>query len=317
MEYKDYYKILGVSKSADQSAIKKAYRKLAVQYHPDRNPNDQKAEEKFKEVSEAYEVLGNPEKRKKYDQLGANWNKYQQADGGFDFSGFASKGGGRRYQYQGDINDIFGGEGGDFSDFFKSFFGGFGGGNDFSSFGGSAGRRPRNLDAKSEISVSLREAYSGTTRMANIGGEKLRLKLKPGIYNGQELRLRNKGLQDASGHRGDLYLTIKVMPENNMEVQGNDLIIDLPVDLCTAVLGGKMSISHLSGSINLTIPKGTQSGSKLRIKGKGMPVYNQPGQYGDLYIKTQVKIPKNLTEKETELFRQLQHIRSKENFAYN
>lgn len=326
MEYRDYYKTLGVSKDASQAEIKSAFRKLAVKYHPDKNKEDKKAEERFKEVNEAYEVLKDPEKRKKYDQLGANWQQYEHAGpGGFDFSQYrtGSPGGGTFY-YEGDLGDIFGKSGGGFSDFFKAFFGDVGGqsrnASGFSRGSGAAedmfgysGRSGglRGNDYQAEIEISLHEAYSGTSRILHVDGKKLRVTIKPGAYDGQELRIRGKGGQGAhGGGPGDIYVKLKVLPDRHMYVQGNDLVLKKDVDLYTAVLGGKIEMNTLKGKLNVTVPKGSQSGTRLRVKGKGMPVYGKEGAAGDLYIQLNVAVPKNLSKEETELFNRLKELRS-------
>jgi len=308
MDYKDYYKILGVSKNASTDEIKKAYRKLAVKYHPDKNPENKEAETRFKEISEAYEVLRDPEKRKKYDQLGSNWNQFQGADaGGFDFSQF---GGGRkgrsRSYFSGNMDDLFGDSDSGFSDFFNAFFGGFGGSSE--GFRQQA-QQVKGKDLRSELTISLSEAYHGTSRLLNVNGQKLRINIKPGAFNGQELRLKGKGGKGLNGGPdGDIYLTIKVIPEKNYTVNGNNLILKTDIDLYTAVLGGKININTLSGKLNINIPKGTQNGTKLRIKGKGMPVYGKSGTFGDLLLQLNILIPTNLSKKEKELLRQLMQM---------
>lgn len=318
MQYKDYYKTLGVSKDAGQNEIKKAYRKLAVKYHPDRNPDDKSAEEKFKEVTEAYEVLVDPEKRKKYDQLGSNWKQYENAGagqaGGFDWSQFAGGGRGGSYRYETefeDVGDIFG-EGG-FSEFFNTFFGGTGGSGRVRT--GGAGRsfgdrRIKGQDMRADLELSIHEAYHGTTRILNVDGEKLRTKINPGAYDGQELRIRGKGGQTApGGERGDIYIRIRIRPDKNYDIDGHNLIREEPVDLYTAVLGGKIKIDTLAGKVNLTIPGGIQPGSRLRLKGKGMPVPGREGSYGDMFVRIRVTIPVDLNEEETKLFTRLREIR--------
>lgn len=330
MDYRDYYNILGVSKDASQDEIKKAYRKLALKYHPDKNKGDKDAEDRFKEVSEAYQVLGKPETRKKYDKLGANWKQYE--DAGFEgFEGFGGFGGragrGRgqrqyRQQYQGDPSDFFGGSG--FSDFFETFFGG--GAAGFGSTGRrgqqSRGRRRTSFgdaedmfgfdfqtpgsDLAGEISISLFETYQGTERIVDLGGEKIKVKIKPGAYDGLKLRVRGKGEKGRSGKAGDLYLTIRVQNTTPFERIGDDLYKDVEVDLFTAMLGGKVEVVTLTGNrLNIAIPEGTQSGKKLRLKNKGMPVYGKSGQYGDLYIRIKVMIPGNLTPEQKRLVEEL------------
>lgn len=311
MQYKDYYKILGVSKNASQDEIKKSYRKLAVKYHPDKNPDDKNTEERFKEVSEAYEVLRDPEKRKKYDRLGANWKDYEHAGaGGFDFSrARAGAPGGGNYYFEGDLGDLFGdtGAGGGFSDFFKAFFGDMGG---MQTGFGRGHRSVQGNDLRAEMDITLSEAYHGTSRILSVDGEKLRVNIKPGAYNGQELRIKGKGGRGMGGGiRGDLYVKIRIQPEKNYLLQGSDLVYKADVDLCTAVLGGKIEINSLAGKLNVQIPKGSQSGKKLRLKGKGMPVYGNPGTSGDLIVQLNVVIPEHLSQEEMNLFKKLKEIR--------
>lgn len=324
MDYKDYYKILGVSKSASQDEIKKAYRKLAVKYHPDKNKGDKQAEERFKEIGEAYEVLKDPDKRQKYDQLGANWKQYQYAGAGngargFDFSQFGGAPGGGSFYYEGDIGDMFGGGNG-FSDFFNAFFGGTGGmGSNRKTNGfnpGSASQK--GSDYKAEMEISLAEAYSGTTRILTVDGQKLRATIKPGAYNGQELRIKGKGGRGYNGGTpGDIYIKLKIAPDSNYELHGNDLIYKANIDLFTAILGGKLKVNTLAGKLSLNVPKGSQPGSKLRLKGKGMPVFNKPGSSGDLYIQLVISIPKNLSEEELKLVKKLKDLRNKYEYSKN
>lgn len=309
MEYKDYYKILGVSKNATQDEIKKAYRKLAVKYHPDKNPNDKKAEDRFKEIGEAFEVLKDPEKRKKYDHLGANWKQYQNADpgGGYNYSRRSS--GAESFFSDG---SFFGG-GGDFSDFFNAFFGDMGGGFQRTR---SQPTAQKGSDLKATMEITLNEAYHGASRILNVDGKKLRISTKPGAYHGQELRIKGKGSQGVNGGpRGDIYINIKVTPNSTFTRNGNDLLTDVKVDLYTAILGGKIEIPTLTGKINISIPKGTQNGRKMRVKGKGMPVYGKDGAYGDLIVNIYVEIPQNLTAEEVKLFEKLKKTRLKQEQA--
>jgi curved DNA-binding protein len=305
MEYKDYYKVLGVSKKATQDEIKKAYRKLAIKYHPDKTHGDKAKEEKFKEISEANEVLGDPGKRKKYDQLGANWKQYEQfggagGQGGFDWSQFS--GGGQPGGGFGGFS--FEGDAGGFSDFFQHIFGG--------GFGGSAGGHRRSpghkgQDLISEMSISFDEAYHGTTRIINLNGKKFRIKIRPGVKDGQKIRLAEKGNPGYNGGRaGDLIITIKVMPDSRFTRKGNDLYAELPIDIPTAVLGGKAPVNTPDGkTVMLKIPQGTSCGKKLRLKGKGMPAYEHPGRHGDLYVETSIVVPKVLSKDEKALFEKL------------
>jgi curved DNA-binding protein len=306
MEYKDYYKVLGLEKNASQEEIKKAYRKLAVKYHPDKNKGDKKAEEKFKEISEANEVLSDPEKRKKYDQLGSNWKQYEQAGGGFDWSQFGGARGGSRTEYQGDFGDFMGGG---FSDFFKSFFGGgFAGAG---QQGGGYGFKEPDIQASAQI--TLEEAYNGTARLLDLNGRKLRVKIKPGVEDGQTLRIKNQGTNDPN--KGDLFIKIEVAPNPVFTRKGNDLYVDVSVDLYTAILGGKAKVQTLGGGVSINIPKGTDAGKVLRLKGLGMPLYNNPTEKGDLYAKIQLTVPKNLTKEEESLFKKLAELRNEHSYA--
>jgi len=312
MNVKDYYKILGVDKSATAEQIKKAYRKLAVKYHPDKNPNNKTAEEKFKEITEAYEVLEDPEKRKKYDQFGENWKHYEQQGGraeDFDWSQFRNGGGSRQQQYQGNFSDMFGGDedGGHFSSFFETLFGGQGGGRKSRQ---SRQYNTRGQDLNATMYVSLADAYTGGTKQVEVNGSRLNIKLKPGLAEGQVVRLKGKGGPGHGGEAGDLLITIQLTPVPGFELKGKDIYADAAIDVYTAVLGGKANIPILGGSISMKIPEGTDSGKVFRLKGKGMPDYNDPSVTGDLYVKTVVRIPTDLSEKEKELFKQLAELRN-------
>lgn len=312
MEYRDYYEILGVEKKAGQDEIKKKYRKLAQKYHPDRNPDNKQAEEKFKEIQEAYEVLKDPEKREKYDRLGSNWKQYQHAgtgDGGFDFSQWAQSGGGR--QYRSSFDDMFGGAGGGFSDFFQSFFGGGFSGNQ--GFGGgrrSGFQQMKGRDYEASIRLNLTDAYYGTSTVLNVDNKKIRVSLKPGVKDGQKLRVKGKGgASQAGGPNGDLLLKLEVFNNTNFRVDGNDLHLDVDVDLYTALLGGKITVNTIEKPISLNIPAETQNGKVLRLKGMGMPVYGENPDKGNLYIRINVALPKNLTPAERDLISQLADLR--------
>ncbi|RPI63638.1 MAG: J domain-containing protein [Ignavibacteriales bacterium] len=311
MDYKDYYKILGVEKNATQDEIKKAYRKLAMKHHPDRNAGKKSSEEKFKEITEANEVLSDPEKRKKYDTLGSNWNQYQHT-GGQGFDDFSSRfGGGRRqsgqgstYEYSGNINDIFGNAGGGFSDFFESFFGGSGGG-----FGGRTQPQKTAIDIEANMNVTLEDVFVGSEKQISVEGKKLKIKINPGTKDGQKLRLKGLGRsKTADGTKGDLYLNIHIIQHPFYEIKENDLYYNLDVDLYTAVLGGKENIRTLDGkTISINIPEGTESEKILRLKNLGM--HNDTGR-GDLFVNIHVTIPKDLNKEEKELFKKLKSLRT-------
>ncbi len=307
MEYTDYYKILGIDKKATTEQIKGAFRKLAVKYHPDKNPDNKEAEEKFKRANEANEVLSDPEKRKKYDELGENWQSYEQGAraGGSPFGG---RPGGQNFQYEGGGNDPFGNA--EFSDFFEQFFGRGGG----SSTGGRAGFSGRGetkgRDYETNMDISLEEAYHGASRVLKLENEKLRISTKPGSYDGQSLRIKGKGQKSAgSGPPGDLYVHLKVEPNPRFTREGDDLRTTHTVDLYDAVLGGETVVNTLSGQVKMQIAAGTQPGKTVRMKGKGMPVYGKPDQHGDLYVQLQVQIPQHLNDQQKALFEQLKSSR--------
>ncbi|GAB4459156.1 MAG: DnaJ C-terminal domain-containing protein [Anaerolineae bacterium] len=314
MEYKDYYKILGVDKNATEKEIKAAYRKLARKYHPDVNPNDAQAEARFKEINEANEVLSDPKKRAKYDQLGADWQRWQQTGGrptDFNWGQYTTGPGGERvhvrYASPEDLEDLFGGDS-PFSDFFTSIFGGMGGGR-----GGRSGRfeyrpQPRSgQDFAHPVEISLAEAYQGTTRiLEKEGGRRLEVKIPAGAKTGTRVRMRGEGgAGSAGGQAGDLYLEVEVKPDPRFERKDDDLYVTVPVDLYTAVLGGEVRVSTLAGNINLKIPAGSQNGQSIRLRGKGMPKLGKAGEFGDLYVKLDVRLPTKLTSKQRELFEQL------------
>jgi curved DNA-binding protein len=310
MEFKDYYKILGVDKSASQDEIKKVYRKLAMKYHPDRNAGNKKAEDKFKQITEANEVLGDPEKRKKYDTLGSNWKQYQSQGQGFeDFYSHFGQGGDKQYSYSGNIDDLFGNISG-FSDFFESFFG------SSSSAGRQQARRGRKgQNFEATLYIPLIEAFNGTTKEISIGGKRVRVKIAPGTKDGKKLRLRGLGNEGLNGgQKGDLYLTLKIEKDPYFDLDENNLYYDLYVDLYTAVLGGKKQVITLGGkTININIPESTDSGKVLRLKGLGFPTSENSKINGDLLIRIKVDLPQNLTNEEKELFKKLASFRSTTN----
>ncbi|PZX61857.1 DnaJ C-terminal domain-containing protein [Hydrotalea sandarakina] len=308
MEYKDYYSLLGVSKTASADEIKKAYRKLAVKYHPDKNPNNKEAEEKFKQINEAYEVLGDAEKRKKYDTLGANWKQYEQS--GFSGNPFGAQnnagGANQHFHFEGDPSEFFSGGGSGFSDFFEAFFGGMGSGrksksrNPFSN----AQYESQPSDLTGDVTITLQEAYTGTERIISTGTEKIKLNIKPGAYEGLQLKAKGKGMKNSSGKAGDLYINVHVQPNSVYTRKDNDLYMNLPVDVFTLLLGGKQEIITLGGKINITLPECSANGKTMRLKGKGMPVYNQPNTYGDLYVTLQAQIPASLSAKQKSLLKE-------------
>jgi len=309
MEFKDYYRILGIDKNGSAEDIKKAYRKLAKKYHPDKNPNDPTAEAKFKEISEAYEVLKDPEKRKKYDTLGANWKQYQHAGGGTEdwFRNFKQNQQESGFHFSGNFDDLFGKVGG-FSDFFESFFGTE---NRFKNAGEFTNVPKKGKDYEAILTISLEEAHKGTEKQFTIDGRTLKVKITPGTEEGKKLRLRNQGGEGTSGgEKGDLYLKIQIEKHPYFERNVNDLHYNLNVDLYTAILGGKKDITALDGRrISINIPKETENGKVLKIKGMGM---NEPGTIdrGNLFIKINIQIPKNITEEERKLFEKLKSLRS-------
>lgn len=299
MAYIDYYQILGVDKSASQGDIKKAFRKLARKFHPDLNPTDPGAKDKFQQINEANEVLGDPEKRKKYDEYGENWKhadqfeaqkRAQQQAGGFGGGGHGF--GGEGYS---------GGNAGGFSDFFESMFGNRGRGQ------GSAGFRGQDFNA--ELHLSLRDAAHTHKQILTVNGKQVRITIPAGVADGQVIKLKGYGGEGANGGpAGDLFITFVIAKDTLFKRLGDDLYIDVELDLYTAVLGGEKLVDTLDGKVKLKIKPETQNGTKVRLKGKGFPIYKKEGQFGALIVTYTVKIPTNLTEKQKELFRQLQSM---------
>ena len=309
MDYKDYYKALGVEKTVTPEQIKKAYRKLARQHHPDVNPNDQGAEQKFKEINEANEVLSDPEKRKKYDQFGADWQRYQQQPGGgagrggqpgggFDWSQYTQGQGGG-----GDGSPF--GEGEDFSDFFGSLFGNMGGSG--RPRGGRPGAGP---DYQAELELTLEEAYHGGPRTITVHSKNLRLTIQPGVADGQTIRLRDQGGPSRQGgSNGSLLITFRIRPDARYARTGNDLTQDVPVSLYKALLGGEQTVDTLSGPVKIKLKPETPNGTRLRLRGKGFPAHKHAGEFGDLYLRLTLVLPQHLTEKEIDLIQQLAALR--------
>lgn len=311
MEYKDYYRVLGVTKDAQADEIRKAYRRLARRYHPDVNPNNKDAEERFKEINEAYEVLADAKKRRKYDRLGTNWHRYQQTGGdpgGFDWSKwFAEMGaprGERVHTERININEMF--EEGGFSDFFTNIFGG--------------PRRPDSRqtgvaldgrDIEQRVQITLSEALSGTTRVVVSGARRLEVKIPAGVDTASRVRVAGEGETGHNGGRpGDLYLVISVLDDPRFRREGRDLYLPVPVDLYTLVLGGEVEVDTLKGRILLKIPAETRGDRVFRVRGQGMPALRNKGQRGDLYVEIKPVIPQGLSEEEQELFRQLAALRA-------
>ena len=324
MDFKDYYATLGVSKTATDKELKQAFRKLARKHHPDVNPGDKAAESKFKEVNEAYEVLGDPQKRKKYDELGANWRMYEQAGAGArpgagapgGFGGFG--GGGVHTMTEEEMREMFGGDS-PFSDFFQTFFGGadLGGGFEEARRGGRGSARSRarkGRDIEQEIELSLDDVYRGVTRrlMFTLGGQNrsVDVRIPAGVGDGSRVRIAGEGEPGAGGgSNGDLYLRIRLTPHPTFERKGQDLYVRVPIPLTTAVLGGEADVRTLAGkSLRLKIPPTTQHGQMFRLKGHGMPVPGKQGEYGDLYATADVQLPRQLTPEQRSHFEALQKL---------
>ena len=324
MDFKDYYATLGVAKTASEKEIKQAFRKLARKHHPDVNPGDKVAESKFKEINEAYEVLGDPASRKKYDELGANWRMYEQQarSGGQPFSGGApfGQGGGARTQYRTmtpeEMEDIFG-DSNPFSDFFTTFFGGsgdFAGASGGRETRGGRGRRRAGRDIENEIELGLEDAYQGATRrllLRHNGQVKhVDVRIPAGVTDGSRVRVSGEGEQGLGGDKsGDLYLRVRLTTHPHFERKGRDLYAKAPVPLLTAVLGGEAEVQTLSGKpARLRIPALTQNGQLFRLKGYGMPSVSNGEETGDLYARVDVQLPTRLSDKEREHFDALKKL---------
>ena len=310
MAKRDYYQVLGVARGASDKDIRNAYRKLARKFHPDLNPNDKAFEAKFKELSEAYEVLADPGKRKKYDQLGADWNQ----PGGFQpppqWGPQPTEGG--YYQWGGDggggVQFEFGGTG--FSDFFEAFFGGGRGRSAFGGFGGRQATAERGADVEADIMVTLEEALNGSTRTVSLrraGSNKVenyQVKIPRGVREGQRIRLAGQGEAGARGGKsGDLFLRVRLARHPDFSVEGSDLIHEVKIEPWRAVLGGELLIPTLEGKVRLKIPPGTQGGQRFRLRERGLPGVS--GKRGDLYVEVQINLPKKLSEREREIWTEL------------
>ena len=295
MEFIDYYKILGVKKDASESDIKSAYRKLARKFHPDLNPNDKEANKKFQQINEANEVLSDPEKRKKYDTYGSDWQHAEEYEKARQSQSRPRENAGAG-QYNFSDSEF----GGDFSDFFSSMFG--------QSEGRSSGRQTkyRGEDYNAELHLALEDAYTTHKQTLTVNGKNIRITIPAGVENGQVIKLKGHGGEGINGGpNGDLYITFVIGDHPTFKRSENDLYTTVDIDLYTAILGGDVMLDTLSGKIKLKVNPETQNGTKIRLKGKGFPLYKKEGQFGDLYVTYSVKIPTNLTDKQKELFRQL------------
>jgi len=311
MEYLDYYKILGISKNATDAEIKKAYRKLARKYHPDLNPNDKVAEKKFKEINEANEVLSDPEKRKKYDKYGKDWKHADEFEKARKQQSYAHNN--NQYEYSN-----FGSDSG-YSDFFEFLFGnkgsfsGFedtGGYTDFGNFGGSRKTMFKGQDFNAELQLPLSEVYKTHKRTINVNGKNIRLTIPAGVENGQTIKIKGYGGKGINGgQNGDLYISFSIVNDTKFKRDGNNLHLTADLDLYKAVLGGEIYVDTFDGKAKLKVKPGTQNGTKVRLKGKGFPVYKKEGSFGDLIVTYNVKIPTNLSAKEKELFKDLAKLR--------
>ncbi|GAK94709.1 DnaJ-class molecular chaperone CbpA [Nonlabens ulvanivorans] len=287
MKFIDYYKVLGVAKTASENDIKKAYRKMARKYHPDLNPNDKEAESKFKELNEANEVLSHPENRKKYDQYGENWENaeaYEKAKQQQNNSQQSA------YTRQQDYNQE------DFSDYFESMFGN----------GRQQRTTYRGQDLNAELQLNLMDIYKTHKRTLTINGKNIRITIPAGVTNGQSIKIKNHGGSSPSnGPNGDLIITFSIINDTPFKREKGDLFITQEIPLLTAILGGSQLVKTLDGKVKLTIKEGTQNGSKVKLKGKGFPIYKKEGSYGDLYVTYTVMIPESLTPKQKELYQEL------------
>lgn len=296
MAFIDYYKILEVDKKATEAEIKKAYRKLARKYHPDLNPNDKEAERKFKEINEANEVLSHAENRKKFDEYGENWQHAEQYE--------KAK---QQGQYQsGGQQGGFGGDSGDYSDFFESMFGG-------RTSGRQRGRSAqfKGQDFSTELHLDLKEVYTTHKRTLTINGKNIRITIPAGVENGQQIKISGLGGEGSGGGpKGDLYITFTIENHTNFKLDKHHLYATVDIDLYTALLGGEITADTFEGKVKLTVKPGTQNGTKVKLKGKGFPIYKKEGEFGDLYITYQVKIPTDLSEKEKDLFKELAKLRT-------
>lgn len=297
MAFVDYYKTLGIEKSATEEEIKKAYRKLARKFHPDLNPNDKEANKKFQQINEANEVLSDPEKRKKYDAYGENWQHAEQFEQAKQQRSQSSQNW-QDYTYSGAQDE------GDFSDFFESLFGRSSGRS-----GRSNQTKFRGNDYNASLQLSLRDVYATQKQTLTINNKQVRITIPAGVANGQVIKLKGYGSSGVNGGpNGDLFITFMIEDDTHFKRVNNDLYTTAEIDLYTAILGGDYVLETLSGKIKLKVNAETQSGSVVRLKGKGFPIYKQEGSFGDLFVTWQIKMPTNLTEKQKELFRELSKL---------
>lgn len=295
MDYIDYYKVLGVNKNASKEEIKKAYRKQARKYHPDLNPNDESAKKRFQQINEAHEVLSDPEKRKKYDQYGQDWKHaeaYENARQSGGQTGYTHAGDGTNWQsYSGNFDEDV------FSDFFSSMF------------GGSGGRQRvkfKGQDIRAQLQLNLRDAYTTHKQSFKVNGKNIRITIPAGVSNGQEIKIKGYGGPGVNGGPpGDLYIQFVINNDPGFKRMGDDLYMTAPLDLYTAVLGGEKTLNTLSGKVKVKINPGTQNDAKIRLKGKGFPVYKKEGTFGDLIVRFSIQIPTHLTPEQKELFQRL------------
>ena len=291
MDHIDYYKLLEIPKSASAAEIKTAYRKLARKHHPDLNPNNKEAEKKFKEINEANEVLSDPEKRKKYDAHGNDWKHAEEFEKARQQQNRPPRNAGQQFA------------GEDFSDIFGSMFGG----------AGNQGRqaRFRGQDLNAELSLKLSDVYQSQQQTITINGKHIRLTFPAGIENGQVIKIKDHGSSGANGGpNGDLYITFSITNDTKFKRDGKNLYADLDLDLYTALLGGEVLVEAFTGKVKLKVPPETQAGTKVKLKGKGFPVYKKENEFGDLFITYQIKLPINLSPKEIELFTELSNIKN-------
>jgi curved DNA-binding protein len=309
MDFIDYYKLLELDKSASQADIKKAYRKLARKYHPDLNPNNKEAQLRFQQINEANEVLSDPEKRKKYDQYGKDWQhadayeeakKQQQASGGRAYSGGGFGGGQGSYSYSGNFDDD------TFSDFFEEMFG-----SGARAHGSGRGRHFKGQDFNAELQLNLSDVYTSHKQTLTVNGKNIRLTIPAGVENGQTIKIKGHGGPGVQGGpKGDLYITFNIVNNTKFKREKENLFSNVSLDLYTALLGGELTVDTFAGKVKLKVKPETQTGTKVKLKGKGFPKYKKENQFGDLIITYDVKMPTNLSAREKELFQELQKLRS-------